>query len=88
MTNYLADEPAKYRIRVEGRLDPQWAARLSDMALAVQESDGPAAVTDLTGWIADQAALMGVLGQLYSLSVTVLSVERLKEDEGSGGTQA
>jgi hypothetical protein len=87
MTNYLADERAKYRIRVEGRLDSQWAARLSDLTLAVHEGDGPTAVTGLTGWIADQAALMGVLAQLYSLGVTVLSVERLNEEVGSRGTQ-
>jgi hypothetical protein len=89
MTNYLADERAKYQIRVEGRLEPQWTARLGNMTLAVHEGEGQPAVTDLTGWIADQAALMGVLGQLYALGVTVVSVERLKkEDPGSQGTQA
>jgi hypothetical protein len=88
MTNYLSDEPAKYRIRVEGRLDSQWAARWSDLTLAVREGEGPTAVMDLTGWIADQAALMGVLAQLYSLGVTVLSVERVNEDAGSPGTQS
>jgi hypothetical protein len=86
MTNYLSDERAKYQIRVQGRLEPQSAARLGDMTLAVQEGEGQPVVTDLTGWIADQAALMGVLEQLYALGVTVVSVERLKEDPGSQGT--
>jgi hypothetical protein len=86
MTNYLSDERAKYQIRVQGRLDAQWAARLGDMTLAVHE--GQPVITDLTGWIADQAALMGVLEQLYALGVTVVSVERLKQDPWPQGTQA
>jgi hypothetical protein len=80
MTASLADERAKYQIRVQGRLEPLWVARLGDMTLAVHDVDGQTAVTDVTGWIADQAALMGVLQQFYSLGVTVLSVERLEED--------
>jgi hypothetical protein len=86
MTNYLSDERAKYQIRVQGRLEPQSAARLGDMTLAVHE--GQPVITDLTGWIADQAALMGVLEQLYALGVTVVSVERLKQDPCPQGTQA
>jgi hypothetical protein len=88
MTNYLSDERAKYQIRVQGRLEPQSAARLGDMTLAVHEGEGQPVVTDLTGWIADQAALMGVLEQLYALGVTVVSVERLKKDPGAQGAQA
>jgi hypothetical protein len=83
MTACLADEGATYQIRIQGRLEPLRAARLGDMTLAV-EGQGGDAVTDLTGWISDQAALMGVLEQLYALGMTLLSVERLKEgvDEG------
>jgi hypothetical protein len=80
MTASLADARARYQIRVQGRLDPLWAARLGDLALAVRDSGGKTAVTELKGWVADQAALMGVLGQLYVLGATVLSVERLEED--------
>jgi hypothetical protein len=80
MTVCLADQRAKYQFRVHGRLDPQWVTRLGDLTLAVREGGGQTAVTDLTGWISDQAALMGVLEQLYSLGVTLLSVERLEED--------
>jgi hypothetical protein len=88
MTNYLADERAKYQIRVQGRLEARWAARLGDMTVDVHEGGGQPVVTDLTGWIADQAALMGVLEQLYALRVTVVSVERLKEHADSQGKPA
>jgi hypothetical protein len=88
MTVPLADERATYRIRVHGRLDPASAARLGGMTPVVHERAGQDAVTDLTGWIADQAALMGVLGQLYALGVTVLSVDRLNESADSRITGA
>jgi hypothetical protein len=84
MTPCLADEGAKYRIRVQGRLDAAWAARLGDMTLAVDDRGGETVVTDVTGWITDQAALMGVLQQFYAMGVMLLSVERLdEEDAGS-----
>jgi hypothetical protein len=79
MTACLADERAKYQIRIEGRLAPLSAARLGDMTLTVHDRGGQTVVTDLTGWVSDQAALMGVLAQLYALGVTLLSVERLEE---------
>jgi len=82
MAAFLADERAQYQIRVQGRLEPLWAARLGDLTLAVRDDGGQAAVTDLMGWISDQAALMGVLEQLYALGLTLLSVERLEEEVG------
>ena len=82
----LADEMAQYQIRVQGRLDPVWAARLGDMTLALHEGDGRTVVSDLTGWISDQAALMGVLEQLYSLGLTLLSVERLGHEADGSAT--
>jgi hypothetical protein len=85
MTACLADVKAKYQIRIHGRLEPLWAARLGEMTLAVHDSGGETAVTEVTGWVVDQAALMGVLQHLYALGVTLLSVERLEEDvDGSG----
>jgi hypothetical protein len=84
MTASLADEKAQYRIRVQGRLAPSWATRLGDLALTVDDAAGDTAVTDLTGWISDQAALMGVLEQLYAMNLTLLRVERLEQVDKSG----
>jgi hypothetical protein len=78
MAASLADERAQYQIRVQGRLEPLWAARLGDLTLAVHDRGGQTVVTDLTGSISDQAALMGVLEQLYALGLTLLSVQRLE----------
>ena len=86
MSAVLADEGGNYQIRVLGRLDPRWAHRLGGMTLVVRDDSEPVAVTDLSGWVTDQAALMGVLGQLYALGLTLVSVDRLETNkEGSHG---
>jgi hypothetical protein len=86
-TDCLADKRARYRIRIHGRLEPLAAARLGDLALAIREGNGPAPVTDITGWISDQAALMGLLEQLYSMGSTLVRVERLGQDADGSTTQ-
>lgn len=53
------------------------------MTLTVQEVAGTTSATVLTGRLVDQAALMGVLEQLYALGTNVLSVRRLDTDAGS-----
>jgi len=81
----LADERARYAIRVQGRLEPRWAELLGDLALAFRDVGGERTVTDLTGWIGDQAALMGVLGELYARGLTLLRLERLTDEMGADG---
>jgi hypothetical protein len=67
-------QPAAYEIRVPGELDPSWSDWAGGMAIAVEsEGDGPP-VTTLTGMVADQAALQGLLRRLYSLGLPLLSV--------------
>jgi hypothetical protein len=67
-------QPAIYEIRVPGQLDPSWSDWAGGMAIAVEnEGKGPP-VTTLTGVVADQAALQGLLRRLYSLGLPLLSV--------------
>ena len=63
--------------RVDGRLPPRWSARLGGMTIAIQEEPGQPTITELTGPLPDQAALLGVLNQLYLHLVPLLSVECL-----------
>jgi len=66
-----------YRIRIQGNLDPRWSEWLADMSIATEgtEAGGPAVV--LTGFLADQAALRGVLNRLWDLNLAVISVNRI-----------
>jgi len=70
------DEPAAYRITARGTLDPSWSGQLGDLAIAVDTADVREPVTVLTGRLADQAALLGVLNHLAELGLALVSVER------------
>jgi hypothetical protein len=69
--------PAGYVLRVAGRLDQHWSSWFADLSLT-QEDDG---TTTLTGPIADQAALHGLLSKIRDLGVTLLSVERVESPD-------
>jgi hypothetical protein len=62
-----------YQFRLKGHLDESWASWLSDMSI-IQRPDG---TTLITGQIADQAALIGLLSRLRDLGMPLLSVNIL-----------
>ena len=66
-----------YEIRLTGRLDGRWATRFDGLAMR-QEPDG---TTVLSGLIADQAALHGLLQRVRDLGLPLVSVTRIEPDE-------
>jgi hypothetical protein len=64
-----------YEIRLQGRLDPRWAARFEGMALTT--GDGH---TVLAGPVVDQAALHGLLHQLRDIGLPLVSVRQVDTD--------
>ncbi len=86
----LISRSALYRIRVAGRLGPEWAERLGGLTLASRTAQDVGTITELCGHLPDQAALMGVLAQLYGTGAPLLSVEWLPASDehpvtGAGG---
>lgn len=86
----MVGKPTFYRIRVTGRLDLGWSEFLGGLAIEIHDGEGgegTEVTTELTGPLADEAALMGVLEHLYSLRIPLLSVECLgkqgEEDDRS-----
>ena len=71
------DTPATYRIRLQGKLDESWSDYLDGMTITIAQTASQIPVTILTGRLVDQAALIGVLNNLYDLGFPVLSVECL-----------
>src|SRR3982074_1335554 len=65
-----------HEIRVQGRLDDRWVDWLAVRALT-RENDG---TTTLTGPLADQAALHGVLNTIRDLNLPIVSVRRVYPD--------
>ncbi len=68
------DQPSKYEIRVQGRIG-SWGVDWFDAAITIRQMQVHGQpVTDLSGIVADQAALQGLLLKLYQLGLPLLEV--------------
>jgi hypothetical protein len=78
-------EAGRYEIRLTGHLEPHWTAWFDGLTVG-QESDG---TTVISGAVADQAALHGVLQRVRDLGLPLVSVTRVDEGQPtSTGRQA
>ena len=78
---YLFDRPGLYQIRVVGELDERWLAHLEGLEISTNPWRNYHRVTLITGWLADQTALSGLLEMLIDLGKVILTVECLEMDE-------
>ncbi len=63
-------EPLSYEIRVKGRLDDKWANWFDGLTITLEDNGD----TLLTGPVADQAALHGLLRKVRDLGMPLVSV--------------
>ena len=77
--NLKFEGPASYRIRAQGHLDDIWSDRLGGMIITRAFTADKQPMTILIGHLSDQAALAGVMNALYSMHMSVISVELLDE---------
>ena len=68
-----ADQPMIYEIRIDGCLDPHWEPWFAGMTLTQTEGGD----TLLTGPVADQAALFGLLRRVRDLGLPLLAVRQI-----------
>lgn len=66
----------QYEIRLKGRLDPRWSAWFDGLSLTT-EDDG---TTVISGPVADQAALHGLLQKLRDLGMPLVSLTEVAPD--------
>jgi hypothetical protein len=69
-------EPARYELRVQGVLEPRWSVWFEGLQVSSDERGQ----TTITGPVADQAALHGLLAKVRDLGLPLLSVRRLDPD--------
>jgi hypothetical protein len=69
-----APQPTLYEIRVEGHLDPAWGDWFPGLAVTPEENGD----TLLTGPVADQSALHGLLRKVRDLGVPLISITRVE----------
>lgn len=90
------DQPALYRILVQGSIDAGWEDWFEGMYLthitlrkppcsSILEMPELMDATLLTGVLADQAALLGALQRLYSLGFLILKVEAIPSGNFADG---
>ena len=71
-------DQATYQVRVQGKLDQRWSDWFDTMTMALERADDDMLVTVLTGTVADQAGLRGILSKLWDANLTLLSVTRVE----------
>jgi hypothetical protein len=64
------NRPQVYQIRIQGHLSHQWTDWFEDLTVTLEENGN----TLLTGPVADQAALYGLLKKVRDLGMPLLSV--------------
>jgi hypothetical protein len=76
--SYVFDTAANYRVRVIGPLDKRRSEYLCGMSISSGRRHRGQVTTTLSGELADQAALMGVLNSLYDMGYALLKIERFE----------
>jgi hypothetical protein len=77
------DESQIYQIRVKGHINAGWSEWFCDLSVRLEE-DG---TTLLTGPVADQPALHGILARIRDLGMHLLSVRQLETDNSDCRTR-
>jgi hypothetical protein len=68
-----------YEIRLKGHLDQSWSEWLNDLTI-IHEDNGE---TLLTGPVADQAALHGLLSRLRDMGITLIAVNPIDDSQAN-----
>jgi len=69
-------QPATYRIRIAGRVNNGWSDFMSSLEQSFDQENG-VTVTTITGIVADQAALHGMLEHIRDLNLELISVSQI-----------
>ncbi|MBE0672489.1 MAG: hypothetical protein IH588_18080, partial [Anaerolineales bacterium] len=72
------NQPMIYQIRIKGHLGPQWQDWFDGMTMMLEENGE----TVLTGPVADQPALHGLLKKVRDLGMSLVAVNRIESDQG------
>lgn len=76
-TEVKPDESMIYQIRIKGHLSSQWTDWFEGMAITLEDNGD----TLLTGPIADQAALYGLIKKVRDLGMPLRSVNHVRPDQ-------
>ncbi len=66
-----------YEIKVQGVVSERWSDWFTGLTLSLEHQAKGPAFTTLSGRVADQAALRGIVNKLWDLNLTLISVKLL-----------
>ncbi len=66
-----------YEFRIAGHLDDRWSSWFADLEITCRE-DGS---STLTGEVADQSQLHGILGRIRDIGATLVSLRTMTDDD-------
>ena len=72
------DEGGTYEIRVNGTLDEKWSGWFNGLTIEFGSASDGSPTTTLTGTVADQPKLRGILCKIWDLNLTLISATRIK----------
>ena len=64
-----------YQIQVRGHLDARWEAMFAGFSINHQVTPAGQPITVITGQVADQSALYGLISRLRNLGVDLISIQ-------------
>ncbi|WP_316568891.1 hypothetical protein [Neobacillus sp. YIM B06451] len=73
-------EPGMYEIRLKGHLDSRWSHKFEGMSFT-HKTDG---TTVLSGPLADQSELHGLLRKLRDLGLSLISINQMDSNKAIG----
>lgn len=79
-SNFTLSRSIPYQIKIAGRPSENWADWIDKVDIQIDTDPSGLAITTLTGAI-DQAGLIGLLRQLYSLGFPLISVNCIGKHE-------
>jgi hypothetical protein len=74
-------DPVSYRIRVRGGLGKRRPDWFEGMTIGLERASDDTLISTLTGPVADQARLRGILSKLWDMNLTLISVTRIETHE-------
>ena len=79
-SNFTLTQSIPYQIKIAGRLSENWSDWIDKVDIQIDTDPVGLATTTLTGAV-DQAGLIGLLRQLYSVGYPLISVNCIQQQE-------
>jgi hypothetical protein len=76
VTGYFMTETRIYKIQIQGHLHKSWSGWFDGMEVEHEVAEGGILTTTLTGPLADQTALYGLLARMRDLSLDLIALKQ------------